>query len=894
MEAWKRGLHVKSLFDGSWLTEAGADTPRGEELRLRQVSVIAERSAMGAFVSTVNAVLTAVVMSQVVPLYLVGAWVSIIAVLSAYRLYSDSRARARGPLKRVSPRSPARIVALSTLRALVWGAGAVLMFPDGQIPHQLFLVLVVGGMAAGSASLLAPIPLAAIATVVAMVAPLGLRFVFEGDAFHLAVTGMFVTYILGLMVIIRGGYRIFADSVAIRLENADLVKRIGARNTVMEKLTTGASLEETLSTLTKSTVEIRPGSLSSISLVDKKENTLRYYASTGLPDYCVEALDVTEISATSGSCGAAAWSGERVIAEDLRTHPNWEPFREIADLAGIRSCWSEPIKSSNGKVLGSCAIYTHSPSAPSESDIELLKMEARLAALAVERKQAEDALKQQADIIDQLQESVIASDLDGNVILWNKGAERLYGYTEEEVLGRNISFTYVPEDHERLTNDFINVIKQKGSAEFDVRRVKRSGEVFFVHASASIYRDVDGEVVGLLGCSTDITQRKALEDRLNRAERLEAVGQLTGGIAHDFNNLLAIVIGNLELLTERADDELTEKFGGTALKAAKRGASLTHRLLAFSRRQILLPQVTDVNDLVTDMLDILTKGTGDDVTLETQLGADLWHTCIDPAQLENALINLARNASDAMPEGGSFRIKTSNVKAEDGDFISLDEEPLGDVVVLEIRDSGCGIPKEDLERVFEPFVTTKDVGSGSGLGLSMVYGFVNQSGGHIHIDSETGHYTAVTIALPRTQDEKLAAPEQVADLAEADGKGQTILIVEDEADVRELTADILERLGYRTILASSAEDALALLESADPVDLLFTDIDLPGGPNGRELAESARVNNPDLKVLYTSGYSLEDLPDQPAGEQESRLLLKPYAKAELARVVRDSLVKEPV
>lgn len=885
---------MKSLFDGSWLMEASADTSRGEEFRRQQVSVVTERARVGAFVTTVNAVLTAMVMSQVASVYLVSAWAAVISLGAALRLYSDSQTRQHLSSTPVSTRWPTKLAAASIARGLMWGAGAVLMYPEGDIAHQLFLAFIIGGMAAGSASVYAPVPLAAIAMVTAMVAPIGVRFALGGDALHLAVASMSVMYILGLSVTIRAGYRTFADSVAIGLENADLIKRIGARNTVMEKLTTGASLEETMNTITKSAAEIRPGCMSSITLADKKENVLRFCTATGLPSYCEEALDGLPIGATSGSCGAAAWSGERVIAEDILTHPNWVPFRGIAEMAGVRACWSEPIKSSGGEVLGSCAIYQREPGAPSESDIELLKMEARLAALAVERKRAEDALKQQADIIDQLQESVIASDLDGNVILWNKGAERLYGYTEEEVLGRNISFTYVPEDHERLTNEFINVIKQKGSAEFDARRVKRSGEILFVHASASIYRNVDGEVVGLLGCSTDITQRKALEDRLNRAERLEAVGQLTGGIAHDFNNLLAIVIGNLELLTERANDEVTEKFGGTALKAAKRGASLTHRLLAFSRRQILLPQVTDVNDLVTDMLDIIAKGMRDNVTLETQLGADLWHTRIDPAQLENALINLARNASDAMPEGGTFNIRTANVKAEDGDFISLDEEPLGDVVVLEIRDSGCGIQQEDLERVFEPFVTTKDVGSGSGLGLSMVYGFVNQSGGHIHIDSEIGRYTAVTIALPRGEEKEPASLEHGVEIDETAGNGQTILIVEDEDDVRELTADILERLGYRTILASSAQDAMAQLEGADAVDLLFTDIDLPGGPNGHDLAESARVKNPGLKVLYTSGYSLEDLPDRPTGKQESRLLVKPYAKADLARVVRESLVKEPV
>lgn len=886
-----------SLFDGSWLTEASADTPKGEELRRQQFSVIAERARVGAFVSVVNAVLVAVVMSQVTSLYLVSGWVAVILLAAALRVYSYYQNPPGLPSTRVSPRWPTRLAATSLLRGLMWGAGVVLMYPDGEIAYQIFLTLVVAGMAAGASSIFAPVPLAAILIVVAMIAPMGLRFALEGDALHTAIAGMSVMYMLGLFVTIRGGYRTFTDSVAIRLENTDLVERIGARNAVMEKLTTGATLEETLNTITKSAAAIRPGCMSSISLVDKKTNTLRFCAATGLPSYGEEAIDGLPIGATSGSCGAAAWSGERVIAEDILTHPNWEPFREIAEMVGIRACWSEPIKSSSGEILGSCAIYMRTPGKPGESDVELMKMEARLAALAVERKQAEDALKQQADIIDQLQESVIATDMKGNIILWNKGAERLYGYTEQEVLGRSISFTYVAEDHEKLTNEFIRLIKEKGSAEFEARRIKRTGEVFFVHISTSAYRNVDGEIVGMLGCSTDITRRKALEERLNRAEKMEAVGQLTGGIAHDFNNLLAIMIGNLELLTEQSGDELTEKFGGTALKAAKRGASLTHRLLAFSRRQILQPQVTDINDLIAGALDILGHTLGENITVKTQLSDDLWHARIDPAQMESVLINLARNASEAMPDGGSLEIRTANVETEDGNFLSVEDEPLGDVVVLEIRDSGGGIQQEDVERVFEPFVTTKDVGAGSGLGLSMVYGFVTQSGGHIHIDSEVGHYTSVVIALPRSQEEaapmSIANVEQTADLGDALGKGQTILIVEDEDDIRELTADILERLGYRTLLAASAQDAMAQLEGADPVDLLFTDIELPGGPDGHELAETARIKNPNLKVLYTSGYSLEDLPDQPANDPESRLLLKPYAKAELARTVRDSLLKEP-
>ena len=404
---------------------------------------------------------------------------------------------------------------------------------------------------------------------------------------------------------------------------------------------------------------------------------------------------------------------------------------------------------------------------------------------------------------------------------------------------------------------------------------------------------------------TESRLRQEAEATLRQSQKMEAVGQLSGGIAHDFNNLLTIITGNLDTmrraLAEAANPgtvaELRSKLTKpveSALKGANSAAQLTQRLLAFSRRQALEPARVDLNRLVSDMMDILRRSLGEDVNLETVLGAGLWPTFVDPNQVENVLLNLALNAKAAMPKGGHLTIETANCYLDDAYVERFGDIEAGQYVLLCVSDTGTGIRAEVLDRVFEPFFTTKPQGEGSGLGLAMVHGFVKQSGGHIRIYSEPGHGTTVKIYLPHaTGDEKVAAvpagrPARPTPTPGA-RKDETVLVVEDNDGVREYAIEVLEQLGYRVLAASNAKEALRLLSDGRHVDLLFTDVVLPGAITGRVLADQAKDMRPELRVLFTTGYTRNAIVHQGRLDPDVHLLNKPYTQQSLARKVRDML-----
>ena len=393
--------------------------------------------------------------------------------------------------------------------------------------------------------------------------------------------------------------------------------------------------------------------------------------------------------------------------------------------------------------------------------------------------------------------------------------------------------------------------------------------------------------------ATEVAERMKAEEALRQAQKMEAVGQLTGGIAHDFNNLLTIVVGNIEMLQRHlpADAARLRRAAESAMQGARRATTLTQRLLAFSRRQPLDPKPIDVNRLVAEMSELLRRTLGEAVMLETVLAGGLWRTQADPNQLENAIVNLAVNARDAMPEGGKLTIETANARLDEA-YVEALAEPLppGQFVLVAVSDTGTGMDKETASRVFEPFFTTKEVGKGTGLGLSQVYGFVRQSQGHVRIYSEPGEGTTVKIYLPRltgTHEEVVASP--VDGTGASRGEGETILVVEDEHELRHYTTETLRELGYSVLEAPDGQGALDILHRHPEVDLLFTDVVLTGGINGRTLADEAVRRRPGLKILYTTGYTSNAIVHQGRLDPGVHLIGKPFTYADIAKRVRGVL-----
>ncbi|ROQ01150.1 PAS domain S-box-containing protein [Stella humosa] len=479
---------------------------------------------------------------------------------------------------------------------------------------------------------------------------------------------------------------------------------------------------------------------------------------------------------------------------------------------------------------------------------------------------------------------------------WNDNVKVLFGYEPDDIEPGLESWTgrIHPEDRGRVIDRLNATLQETGESWTDEYRFRHAdGHYATVIDRGFIIRGAAGQAVRMVGSMIDVTERRRLDDQLRQAQKLEAVGQLTGGIAHDFNNLLTVILGNTELLSEQlAGQQSLRALADTAVKATERGAELTSRLLSFARRQSLDPKLVDLNALVAGMDDLLGRTLTENIDIQIACGKQLWPTEIDPGQFEVALLNLAINARDAMPAGGRLTIETCNLVL-DAAYVHMHGDIVGgDYVMVSVSDTGTGMPPDIALRAFEPFFTTKEVGKGSGLGLSMVYGFLKQSGGHAVLYSEPGQGTSVKLYFQRAlsvDPPVLVLPTQKVIV----GGHEHILLAEDDPMVRRHLADQLTALGYDVIAAENGPQAVAILETVTDIDLLLTDVIMPGGMDGRELADAARILRPDIRILFSSGYSEAAIVHHGRLNPGTLLLLKPYRRQELAAKVREALDRRP-
>jgi PAS domain S-box-containing protein len=529
----------------------------------------------------------------------------------------------------------------------------------------------------------------------------------------------------------------------------------------------------------------------------------------------------------------------------------------------------------------------------------------RLCTRAIERLEEKRAIVQSAELARsrsdsaQMTQAVIKTALDafiqiddsGTVLDWSFQAEALTGWTRQEALGADVVDLIVAKPlraafRQRMARLVPELSGTPAGLRFELTLVHRNGERILAEASSTVLRLGGRTVVNTF--VRDITQKRAAEEQLVQSQKMEAVGQLTGGIAHEFNNMLTVITGTIEILADAVQENpplatITKLIS----EAADRGAALTSSLLSFARKQALQPAEIDVNELLEELTKLLLATFDKKIEIVTRLDRNVWLAFADRGQLSSALLNLAINARDAMLDGGRLTLTTRNVVFGVREAVAVGAGYAGDYVEIEIADTGTGIPQAILERIFDPFFSTKEVGKGTGLGLSMVFGFVKQSGGGIKVASEEGRGTIFTIYLPKAEASALR-PTGYDDRKIVGGK-ETVLCVEDDRDVRQYVAVQLESLGYKVIPAANATEALAIAAEGTPFDLLFTDIVMAGGMNGRELAEQMVAARPSLRVLFTSGYAYDSPHAQGRATMGAPLLRKPYRKAELARMLRRCL-----
>lgn len=498
-------------------------------------------------------------------------------------------------------------------------------------------------------------------------------------------------------------------------------------------------------------------------------------------------------------------------------------------------------------------------------------------------------------VLDTLVDGLIVIDRTGRVQVYNRACEKLFGYQAAEVVGHNVKMLMPPnierEHDQYLRNYQTTGIRRIIGISREVFGQRKDGSTFPMHLAVGEATHL-GEPI-YVGIIRDLTERNQVESQLRQSQKMEAVGQLTGGLAHDFNNILMLISINVEALMEQEVPPRTRERLEQIEKSAARAAELTQQLLAYSRRQPLRPRLTDLNELVLATSKLLRRTLGDDVEIESVLAGDLWITNVDRTQLETSLVNLSLNARDAMPNGGKLLIETRNVVL-DLDYVAQNPDvAAGAYAMLAVTDTGTGIPPEALEKVFEPFFTTKEVGRGTGLGLSMVYGFIKQSNGHIKIYSELDRGTSIKMYLPRA--DGTVAAEVATDVPSLPTGSESLLLVEDNADVRARIGEILRDLGYAVDEATDGAAGLAKFEAAArPYDLLLTDVVMPGPISGKALADAVSHRWTNTPVVFMSGYTEDAITHQGRLDAGVRLLAKPFRRHELAQMIRQALDDRPI
>jgi PAS domain S-box-containing protein len=601
---------------------------------------------------------------------------------------------------------------------------------------------------------------------------------------------------------------------------------------------------------------------------------------------------------TSGSEALYGWSRDEAlgrVAHDLLETAFPEPFADILAHLKEAGVWTgeltqrrkdgTPVSVASRWVVASTGTEGEHAIVETNVDVsDLRTMQAHLVAREAHLR----------SILDTVPEAMVVIDESGTITSFSAAAERLFGFSTGEVIGRNVKML-MPEPDRGAHDGYMERYLETGERRIIgygrvVTGQKKDGTHFPMELAIGEARAAGRRI--FTGFIRDLTSRHRIEEELRQAHKMEAVGQLTGGIAHDFNNLLTVVSGNLEMIERRLTDDRARALLREAQGAAEDGAKLTAQLLAFGRKQPLNAKLADVGQLVSRFSDLLRRALGETIELRTIVSGAPGAALVDASQLQNALLNLALNARDAMPRGGRLTVEVSAAKL-DADYASMyPEVRTGSYVLISVTDTGAGMPAEVRQRAFEPFFTTKGVGAGTGLGLSMVYGFTKQSGGHVQIYSEVGQGTSVRLFLPAAS---MVAPQ--AEPASADGHlppsglpggSETILVVEDDARVRRVAVARLEDMTYRVLQAETAAEALAVLGAHPEVALLFTDIVMPGGMSGDELAREARKLRPGLKIIMTSGFAEPSVAVRELAAEAS-WLKKPYSAMELAVRIRELL-----
>jgi two-component system cell cycle sensor histidine kinase/response regulator CckA len=643
--------------------------------------------------------------------------------------------------------------------------------------------------------------------------------------------------------------------------------------------------------------QLNSGMLCSVLLLDSDGVTLRGGAAPSLPQEYCQAIDVLKIGPNAGSCGTAVYRKQPVIVSDIATDPLWVDYRQVALAHGLRACWSTPIPSQDGSMLGTFAIYYREPRTPDAQHLQIIAHATHLVALAIERDRDKTQLRAAEDryrtLVECLPAITYIAELgaDGQWRYVSPQIKSILGFSPQEWCSNRMNWlSHIhPEDREIALAAEKRIQETHNIFQAEYRMFARDGRVMWFRDEAVMLPGAAGDRELLMhGVLYDITEHKRLEEQLRHSQKLEAMGHLAGGVAHDFNNLLMVIQAHNERLRGRLPaDDAAHKDATEIERAVTRAAALTQQLLAFSRRQVLQLKTLDLSAVVTEVAKMLDRLIPANIELNILPATSLHHIKADPGQMEQVILNLAVNARDAMPQGGRLTIQTGNVELHQSHAGSHAPIPPGKYVVLTVTDNGIGMHSDTQAHIFEPFFTTKKPGKGTGLGLAIVYGVVKQTGGWITTSSELERGTTFDIYFPEVQMEEAESKEPASKIEITPARGtETVLLVEDQDGIRDLVCEFLQRGGYKVLWAEDGNQALNIADEYKlPIHLLLTDVVMPN-LGGQELAHRLAQSRPDMKVLFMSGYPDHSTWDGSLVDDTAAVLQKPFSLDALTRKIR--------
>ncbi len=661
---------------------------------------------------------------------------------------------------------------------------------------------------------------------------------------------------------------------------------INSQKQILEMIASGVPLLEVLDHLLRF-VEAQAKELTATAyVVEDNAPFMRQVAGGRLPHAVRQATSRIPISDNTGSCGTAAFRREAVFVSDIATDPLWASYRDVALANNLRSCWSTPIFDHDQRLLGTFSVYSPTPGLPTLRQLRLIDTATHIAAICFSRNRLDRELRVQAEILNKARDAIIEFDLQQQVMYWNHGAERIFGWSASEMVGQRPGHSGAD-----LLAPLRTALRKTDEWHGEIQFENRAGRPLILECRASRVVDSGGEARGWLVIGTDITERKRVEEQFLRAQRLESIGMLAAGIAHDLNNVLAPMLLAAPMLRDHLSEPSDLSVIDALEKSAERGSALVRQILSFAHGAEGAQSIIQTKHLLRDIIGFMEQTFSKAITIEEQIPRDLWTIKANPTQIHQVLLNLCVNARDAMPQGGHLILAAENQVLDEVSASVIDGGRPGSFLVLRVEDTGTGMPPDVLARIWDPFYTTKGAGKGTGLGLSTVRGIVANHSGFVTVESVVGRGTVFRVYLPAADPGAAVSDTQSAQALPPPGRGELIMVVDDEANVRQMTSTILSRHGYQVITANDGSEAVALFASRlKEIDLVITDYGMPH-LDGAALSGVLRRLRPDIRILMSSGLA-DDAHEGPLVETRTPFLLKPF-RSETLLIAVDRLLRSP-